>query len=684
MQDANIVGVDIGGTFTDFVAWNGQTGTIQNWKNLTTPDEPLDGVLHGLSRHSNLETVSRIRLGTTIATNTLLTRRGARVAYVATEGFRDVPFIQRGDRRSHYDITWIKTRPLVRRADCFEVPERLSATGEVVAPLNEDEVRALAAKIRAAGDIEAIAICTLFSYIDPSHERRVRDILQEELPGLPVSISYDVLPKWKEYDRASTTIADAYLKPVVFNSFAHMQQRLNALGVGSKVGVIKSNGGEATLTLAMQAPVQMVLSGPTGAVVATRTLAALTGLSNLVTFDMGGTSTDCSTVVDGQEHVTTNFEIEWGLPIQVPMIDIHTIGAGGGSLAWIDKGGMLRMGPQSAGADPGPACYGRGGEQATVTDANVVLGRINPDYFLGGTMTLDAGAAHRAVANIADALKLPVDETAWAMVQIANNNMLGALRTVLLQRGLDPRDFTLVASGGAGPVHVCDLMAISGINRGMVPNYPGQFSAFGFIMTDARVDRHRTVQQVSNRFDGARVTAAMQSLVRDALGELAGQGYAQGIEVYRSIEARYLGQNHELEVLVNGDSFDDTAVQAHWSRFHAQHEARFGFSIPGEPIELVNLKVVAVARSSKPGLRQLPEATGNPEKTGSRRVRHEEGWLDTPVYDRARFAQGHTLQGPAVIEEDATVTILRSHQHMHIDAWGNLIITAEAAQPHSK
>jgi len=676
MQDVNIVGVDIGGTFTDFVSYDAQTGTIRNWKNLTTPDEPIDGVLQGLARHEGLDSVAKIRLGTTIATNTLLTRRGAKVAYVTTEGFRDVPFIQRGDRRSHYDITWVKTRPLVKRADCFEVPERLDANGEVVQPLDESAVRELAAKIRAVGNIEAIAVCTLFSYIAPTHERRVRDILQEELPDLPVSVSYDVLPKWKEYDRASTTIADAYLKPVVSNSFQRMQKRLDDIGVGSKVGVIKSNGGESTLALATQSPVQMTLSGPTGAVVATRALAQLMGLSNLVTFDMGGTSTDCSTVVDGQENITTNFEIEWGLPIQVPMIDIHTIGAGGGSTAWIDKGGMLRMGPQSAGADPGPACYGRGGELATVTDANVVLGRINPDYFLGGRMTLDADAAHRAVKKIADELKMPVDETAYAMVQIANNNMLGALRAVLLQRGLDPRDFTLVASGGAGPVHVCDLMEISGIPQGMVPNYPGQFSAFGFVMTDARVDRHRTVQQVSTRFDGERVTQAMQSLVRDALGELAGQGYTAGVEVYRSIEARYLGQNHEIEVLIDGDDFDDAAAQAHWTRFHEQHEARFGFAIPGEAIELVNLKVVAVSVADKPTLRQLPKAAAAPEAAGNRRVRHEEGWIDTPVYDRARFAQGHILQGPAVIEEDASVTILRSNQRLRVDAWGNLIITA--------
>jgi N-methylhydantoinase A len=670
-----VIGIDIGGTFTDFVSYDPATGTIANWKNLTTPKEPIEGVLQGLKEVDDLGDVAKIRLGTTIATNALLTRRGAKVAYVTTKGFRDVPFIQRGDRRSHYDITWIKTKPLMKRADCFEVAGRLSAKGELVEPLDEKAVRELAARIKADGTIEAIAICTLFSYIDPTHERRIREILAEELPGLPISISYDVLPKWKEYDRSSTTIADAYLKPVVSDNFQRMQKRLDTIGIGGKVGVIKSNGGESTLQGAAEAPVQMTLSGPTGAVVATRALSQLTGIMNLVTFDMGGTSTDCSTVVDGMEHVTTSFEIEWGLPIQIPMIDIHTIGAGGGSIAWIDKGGMLRMGPQSAGADPGPACYGRGGENATVTDANVVLGRINPDYFLGGRMKLDADAAHRAVGKIATQLKLSVDAAAFAMVQIANNNMLGALRAVLLQRGLDPRDFTLVASGGAGPVHICDLMEISGIPQGLVPNYPGQFSAFGFIMTDARVDRHRTVQQISKSFDGRRATDAMTELVNGAIGELVAQGYSQKIEIYRSIEARYLGQNHELELTFPANEFTDETIKDMWKRFHEEHERRFGFSIPGETIETVNLKVVAVATSEKPRMRDLEKGSGAPRASGRRKVRFEDGWHDVPTYDRGTFKQGQSIAGPAIIDEDASVTILRPKQTLSVDRLGNLIIS---------
>lgn len=680
MREDNIVGVDIGGTFTDFVSYDATTGKIENWKNLTTPANPIEGVLEGLSRIESMATVNKVRLGTTIATNALLTRKGAKVAYVTTEGFKDVPFIQRGDRRSHYDITWIKTRAFVSRADCYEVAERMSALGEEVLALDEASVRRVAQAIRNDGTIEAIAVCTLFSYVNPKHEDRIAQILAEELPNIPISSSFNVLPKWKEYDRASTTIADAFLKPIVQESFARIKTCLDDLGIGDKVGVIKSNGGESSIWGAAATPVQMALSGPTGAVVATRTVAELTGIKNLVVFDMGGTSTDCATVVNGQENITTDFEIEWGIPIQVPMIDVHTIGAGGGSLAWIDKGGLLRMGPQSATSVPGPACYGRGGIEATVTDANVVLGRINPDFFLGGKMKLDADAAHRAVARIADKLNMAVDEAAMAMLQIANNNMLGALRTVLLQRGLDPRDFTLLSSGGAGPVHICDLLEISGIPQGLVPNYPGQFSAFGFIMTNARVDKQRTIQQVSTRFDALAVDEAMTHLVSSAISELTEQGYVDNIQVQRSIEARYLGQNHGLELPVNVASIDAQSAEQLWQKFHEIHKARFGFSIPGETIELVTIKAVAIASSEKPHIPTLARAETAAKANSTRKVRFEAGWIDTPVYDRETLLQNHVISGPAIIEESASVTILRPDQQIRVNEYGYMLVTAKSVE----
>src|ERR1700730_2857784 len=669
----NIIGIDIGGTFTDFVLYLQQSGKIEFWKEPTTPADPIEAVIAGLKRVQNLSLADKVRLGTTIATNALLTRRGAAVAYVTTRGFRDIPFIQRGDRRSHYDISWIKAKPFVERRYCYEINERLSARGEVIVPLNEAEVRELARTIKQES-IEAVAVCLLFSYLNPQNERRVRDLISEEIPGIPISISYDVLPKWKEYERASTTIADAFLKPVIARHFDRMRERFKAARLGNRIGIIKSNGGEATLANAAATPVQLALSGPTGAVVATRALAKLTGIGNLVTFDMGGTSTDCSTVVDGQEHITTAFEIEWGIPIQIPMIDIHSIGAGGGSIAWMDKGGMLRVGPQSAGASPGPACYGNGGTDATVTDANVVLGRISPKYFLGGKMNLDAAAARKAVEGMSKQLGKSLEETALSIVRIANANMVGALRSVLIERGLDPRDFTLMPFGGAGPLHVCDLIEEMGIPRAVVPNHPGQFSAYGFILTDARVDRHRTLQLSSSRVDRDRATEALQTLVKETVEELKAQGYAKNIQVYRTLEMRYFGQNYEQELPIAFEAFTPETPAALWEQFHKAHLARFDFEIPGETIEIVNFSVTAVSVSDKPLFKEIPAGKTAAAPIEKRRVMFGGRPVDTPICRRDQLVNGQKITGPALIEEAASVTVLNPGYDLTVDRYGNLVI----------
>lgn len=667
------LGVDIGGTFTDFVLFDDAGGEVRVWKNATTPDNPIEGVLTGLREVADLSDVRILRLGTTIATNALLQRKGARVAYVTTKGFKDIPFIQRGNRRAHYDLSWIKAKPLARREDCFEVDERLDAQGVVVKPVDPAEVAALAERLGKAG-IESVAVNCLFSYVSPEHERQIRDGIAKVLPDMPISISFDVLPKWKEYERSTSTIADAFLKPVVRRSFAAMREAFAGTGIGDRVVVIKSNGGEATLETAAETPVELAVSGPTGGVVAARTLARRLDIDNLVTLDMGGTSTDCSTVVKGEASFTTDFEIEWGVPIQVPMIDIRTIGAGGGSMAWIDKGGMLRVGPQSAGADPGPACYGRGGSEPTVTDANVVLGRISPDNFLGGAMKLDGDAAARAVDRVAGPMGLARDAAALAIVQIANNNMVGALRTVLLEKGLDPRDFRLLAFGGAGPLHAADLLDLANIPRAIVPPHPGQFSAFGFTMTDARVDRHRTVQQISDKFDRGRATGVLRELVAEGQAILAAQGHRDGIAVQRMLEMRYLGQNYELELPFAAEAFTEDATADLWARFHAQHDARFGFAIPGERIEMVNMKVALTAEGSKPDLPELPAGTGRAKASGMRRVVFEEGEVQAQVFDRSLLRAGDAIAGPALVEEAASVTLVRPGQTLTVGGIGTMEI----------
>ncbi len=670
-----MVGIDVGGTFTDFVSYDPQTKAVEVWKNPSTPKDPNDGILTGLAKFEAPGDINNIRLGTTVATNAILERKGATVGYVTTAGFKDIPFIQRGNRRSHYDITWIKPKPLVKRRHCYEISERVMANGEVEVPLDEAGVREMAKKIKQEGEIEALSVNFLFSYVRPDHERRVKEILAEELPDIPVSISYDVLPKWKEYERASTTIADAYIKPTVSKQVRNIRQRFADNGITDHIVVIKSNGGEMSLEAAENSPIQMTVSGPTGGVIAGKHIAGLVGIDHLVTIDMGGTSTDTSTIVGGQENFTTDYEIEFGIPIQIPMIDIRTIGAGGGSIAWIDKGGMLRVGPESAGADPGPACYGTGGTKATVTDANLVLGRINPDNFLGGEMKLDKSAAEKAVQAVAGELGRSAGETALAVIQIANNNMVGALRSVLIERGLDPRDFSLLGFGGAGPLHIADLMNDAGIPSGIVPNYPGQFSAFGFILTDARVDTQRTVQMTSKRFDQERATEVMQSLIDTGIGDLKGQGYGKNVEIYRSLEMRYLGQNYELEIPISFDSFTDETTPQLWQAFHDMHEARFGFNIPREVIEVITVKATTVSLTEKPELATIGDSAGAAAEAVARReVTFEGGRHDTPIYDRADLRAGHRIAGPAIVEEAASVTVLRPDQNLRVDAYGNLLI----------
>jgi N-methylhydantoinase A len=356
------------------------------------------------------------------------------------------------------------------------------------------------------------------------------------------------------------------------------------------------------------------------------------------------------------------------------MIDIRTIGAGGGSIAWIDKGGMLRVGPESAGAKPGPACYGAGGTEATVTDANLVLGRINPGNFLGGAMRLDVAAATTAVGRVAGRLGMTPDATAMAMIRIANNNMVGALRSVLIERGLDPRDFTLMAFGGAGPLHAADLMLDTGIPHGIVPNHPAQFSAYGFILTDARVDRHRTLQLTSKRFDAERATQVLSELVDEGIAELRDQGYVDNITVQRTLEMRYFGQNYELELPIGFTAFTAETVPALWQQFHDAHAARFGFNIPGEIIEIVNFSATVVSATPKPEFRTIAEADGDAIPAGRRSVMFPAGRMDTPVYDRAALRAGHLIAGPAIVEEAASVTVLNPGQTLRVDRYGNLLL----------
>jgi N-methylhydantoinase A len=668
------VGIDIGGTFTDFVAFDEANRQLKAWKNLSTPRDPIEGVMTGLKAFGGTDEIGSIRLGTTVATNALLEGKGAVVAYLTTRGFRDVPFIGRGNRRNHYDLRWVKPKPFVKRHNAFEVNERIGPSGAVIERLDESQVRALADAIVAKGEIESIAVVLMHSYLAPEHEFLVKRIFAERAPNIPISISYEVLPKWKEHYRSSTTICDAFIKPVVGRQLRSISGRLKNENIRAKVVVMRSNGGEMTLDAAAEAPIQVAVSGPAGGVIASKQMAQLLDIANLVTLDMGGTSTDVSTIVDGREKFTTDFEIEWGRPIQVPMLDIRSIGAGGGSIARIDAGGMLVVGPESAGANPGPACYRLGGRQPTVTDANVVTGRISPTNFLGGKMSLDADAARVAIQPIADHLGLPLENAALSIIHIANNNMVGALHSVLTEQGLDPRDFVLVAFGGAGPPHISDLMTDASIPRGLVPNFPGQFSALGFIMADARVDRHRTVQLNSRFFDRARAAATMSALVKECVADLAAQGHTD-VVIARSVEMRYLGQNHELEIPADVEAFTEEEVARLLAAFHELHEARFGFRL-SDHIEIVNFLVTGIAKTGQLGFPEIGSAKAAATPVSRRPVWFASGWVETPVYARVDLLQGHAVSGPALIEESASVTVLDPGKKIAVDRYGNLLISS--------
>lgn len=670
-----ISGIDVGGTFTDFVSFNPETKEVKVWKNLTTPGQPINGVLTGLSEFENVEDIDQIRHGTTIATNAILERKGAEIAYITTKGFKDVPFIQRANRKSHYDLSWIKPKPLVKRRNCFEINERLTHKGETLAEIDEKEVRQVAEEIKARGNIEAVAISTLFSYVDPKHEEKLRSLLEEFLPCMPISISYDVLPKWKEYERGSTVIADAYIKPIVSSYLNQLQECFEEKNITKNVGIMKSNGGIMTLAATNKAPINTAVSGPTGGVVGAKRIAEQCGIDHLVTLDMGGTSTDVAIIENGKEELTTNFEIEWGIPIQVPMIDIRTIGAGGGSIAWIDKGGMLNVGPESAGADPGPVCYGRGGENPTVTDANLILGRLSPDNFLGGSMEIDYDAAYLALENLGKKLKMTAEEAAHSIIKIANNNMVGALRMVLVEEGHDPREFTLMNFGGAGPLHASDLMEIAEIPRAVIPMYPGQFSAVGFMYSDARVDLQRTVQMTSKKFDIARANEVFQQLKDAGIEDLSSQGYTENYTIITSIEMRYHGQNYELDVPFHEQEINEENVHQIWDTFHNMHDERFGFKIPGEIMEVVTFKVTIISETDKPAANKIDKANGSQAVPKDERlVRFDEEALITAIYDRETLLDGHEIMGPAIVEENASSTIVGPQHKLTVDSFGNMHI----------
>jgi N-methylhydantoinase A len=673
-----LVGIDTGGTFTDMVVFDPASGKIESLKTSSTPSTPGQAIVNALSE-GGVEggEIESFVHGTTVGTNALIERTGCRVAFVTTKGFEDTPFIQRINRKVLYDLTWTKPAPLVAsRRVCLGLDERLDADGAVVRPVDEAEVRELCRLIRES-DADAVALCLLFSYVSTEHEEQVKAIIEEELPGVPVSVSSEVAPIWREYERSSTTIADAYLRPLFERYVASLDASLREAGVRREWTIMKSNGGAMLATAAAGTPIQTVMSGPAGGMTATEHIAESLGESNILTLDMGGTSADVGILVGGAQRHTTEYEIEWGLPAAVPLIDIKSIGAGGGSIAWVDAGGFLRVGPRSAGAQPGPICYGRGGTEPTVTDANLLLGRLNPEYFLAGRMRLEPDAISGAMDALGERIGLEPLDLAASIVEIANENMASAIKMVSLERGHDPRRFSLLAFGGAGPLHAAAVARTLGIPKVIAPLHPGVFSALGLLLADIRVDKIWTQAFRSNNVDAELVNRQFGRITERALGELRQEGFDGEPQLRRAINMRYFGQNYEHEVEIESGELDEAALQRAFRLFDDLHARRYGYAIEGEVIELVSFKVTAIGK--RPPL-DLSSTNGAGDHERSQRPVYVRGagWLDAAVVRRSALAVGERLEGPAVVEEDGSTTFVEPGMTLELTSQGALVIDTGA------
>jgi N-methylhydantoinase A len=600
--------------------------------------------------------------------------------------------IARQVRPSLYDLHFEKPPPLVPRHRCLGIPERIDANGRVVVPLDEEAVRDAGRRLRAEG-VAAIAVCFLHSYLNPDHERRAAELLREVFPEAMLSLSCDVAPEFREYFRASTTVINAAVRPVVARYLRSIEDRLRAAGLGAELLVMQSSGGIFTFEAARERPVFMVESGPAAGVMAATYLGGALGYGDVISFDMGGTTAKVGLVQNGRPRVTKEYEVgamarssgggvkARGYPIRTPVIDLVEIGAGGGSIAWVDSGGGLRVGPQSAGADPGPACYGNGGAEPTVTDANLVLGRLNPDFFLGGEIVLDVDRAHRAIEErCARRLGLDVVTAAHGIVEIANAAMTTALRLVSVQRGYDPRDFVLVAFGGAGPLHANRLATEAEIGTIVVPMSPGTTSALGLLVTDLQHDYATTLNRRVDRLDVGEVESAYRDLEARGRQALAREGIAPAdVLLQRQADVRYVGQSYELTVPLPNGSVDPGTLAGVVRAFHAAHDQAYGFCAPGEPTEFVNLRLTAVGAIAKPRLRETPPATAGARsaQTATRSVWFAEagGFVECPIFDRYRLTAGTVLDGPAVVEEIDSTTAVHPGYSARVDRYGNLILS---------
>jgi N-methylhydantoinase A len=679
------IGIDTGGTFTDSVLWDEQEGLVASAKVSSNKADPSLAVVASIDKlgAAAQADVRYLIHGTTVATNATLERTGPRIGMICTAGFRDVLEIGRLWRPPEqiYDLRANPPPPLIRRRDRLEVVERIDHRGDIVTPLDETCVRE-AARLLSRRGIGSVAVCLLHAYVNSTHERKVRDILAREMPGALISISSEVLPEFREFERSSTTALNAYLAPIVGGYLRRVQDAIAERSPGTLLWVMQSNGGVASAERAAQLPVTLLLSGPSGGVVAGRHLIEQAGLDNGITIDMGGTSFDVC-LLPGRDMPMTHERQVMEMSVKMPSVDILTIGAGGGSIGWVDAAGQFRVGPQSAGATPGPACYGRGGDEPTVTDANLVLGVLGTEQKLGGEVALDPDPAHRACERLGRKLGMDVWQVAWGIRRIVNAAMAGATRAVSVGRGYDPRDFSLIAFGGAGPMHAVDIAAELEIPKIVVPAVPGCLSALGLVVSDVTHDY--VVTHLAPVTDALKVELdrLFANLVAGAHAELEGEGIqAARRELFRAVDMRYVGEQFSVSVPVEGSG--GGWLGATTKAFHAMHERLYGFRVPDEPVEVVNIRLRAVGRLHRgSGTRAEKPASAppHPEPIGTRKVGFgpmKSDRLEVPVYARETLLPGIQFAGPAIVQQTDSTLLVPPGKRLRADPYANLLVEAAA------
>jgi N-methylhydantoinase A len=665
-----IVGIDVGGTFTDLFYSEDGINAHATLKVPSTPGDPSRGLVDALAAAQiDPAGLDLIIHGTTIATNAVIERKGARCALITTRGFRDVLELGRRDRPHMYGLTGVQN-PLIPRDLRWEVDERLDHQGAVIRPLDEDGLRAVA-NVLSAEEVEAVVIAFLHAYANPEHEERAAAIVREIKPDWEVVTSSGVIREYYEFERTSTAAVQGYLQPLIARYARNLRDRLSAWGFDRQTLIMQSNGGVIPLPQLAERSAYIVRSGPAAGVIAAARLAAEAGFDKVITGDMGGTSYDVAVVVDGAPTIAETTNLDFRVPLRLPMIDVHTIGAGGGSIASLDRGGILQVGPRSAGAVPGPACYGQGGTEPTVTDANVVLGRINADDPIGaqGGRTLDALAARKAVGELGTALGLALEETAEAILKVVNQNMAGRTRLLSIDSGHDPRDFALVIFGGAGPLHGAALIREVGIRTMLVPPRPGVLCAMGCVIADVRYDLSRTVERRPEAVGAETISAILDEQRREGEAKLrASEARVREVVVTHVADMAYQGQIHALRVTIGHGWNVERIIAA----FHAAYGQEYGNTLGDIPTTIVSLKTSVQGIRDQPA-RRLDPPSRRPPPEASRRPVYFGGWIDTPIYRRWALKPGMAFEGPAIVEQSDTTTVIEPGMAARIDAYGNLL-----------